>query len=83
MVFLEARVQPLVSHNPSSLRAELANAAAQGDRLRALKLQMLIATAEGRYDFPTRNLNDTFPDLQIERFADWFVKRWESHQADQ
>lgn len=80
--FLEARFQPLVAHNPSSLRAELAHAVVQGDRLRALKLQMLIATAEGRYDFPTRNLNDTFPALQVERFADWFVKRWEAHQAE-
>jgi len=78
----KARFQPLVAHNPSSLRAELAHAVVQGDRLRALKLQMLIATAEGRYDFPTRNLNDTFPALQVERFADWFVKRWEAHQAE-
>jgi hypothetical protein len=73
----------LITHNPGSLRAEFTNAAVQGDRLRGYKLQMLIATAEGRYDFPTRNLNDAFPALQVERFADWFVKRWESHQADQ
>lgn len=73
----------MTAHNPSSLRAELANAAVQGDRLRGMKLQMLIATAEGRYDFPTRNLNDAFPGLQVERFADWFVKKWNAHQADQ
>ena len=78
----EARFQPLTSHSPSSLRAELASAAVQGDRLRVVKLQMLIATAEGRYDFPTRNLNDAFPALQVERFADWFVKKWEPQQAD-
>jgi hypothetical protein len=73
----------LVAHTPSSLRAEMANAVVQGDRLRCIKLQMLIATAEGRYDFPSRNLNEEFPAVQAERFADWFVKSWESHPVDQ
>ena len=41
----------LVQHNVNSLRTELAAAAVQGDRARGIKLQMLIATAEGRYDF--------------------------------
>lgn len=79
----EAKFQPLIAHSPSSLRAEFASAAVRGDRLRGIKLQMLIATVEGRYDFPTHNLNDAFPALRVERFADWFVKRWESHPVDE
>ena len=42
---------------------------------------MLIATAEGRYDFTQRNLNAAFPSLQVERFASWFVKKWDLEQA--
>lgn len=38
---------------------------------------MLIATAEGRYDFEQQNLNAAFPRLQVERFATWFVKKWD------
>ena len=74
------RFQPFVVHNIDSLRTELAAAAAQGDRARGIKLQMLIATAEGRYDFTQRNLNAAFPGLQVERFASWFVKKWDLEQ---
>lgn len=73
----EQRFQPLTNHNPSTLRAELATAAARGDRARGMKLQMLIATAEGRYDFAQHNLNSAFPRLQVERFASWFVQKWD------
>jgi hypothetical protein len=75
------RFQPLIVHNVNSLRSELAAAAAQGDRARGIKLQMLIATAEGRYDFTQRNLNAAFPGLQVERFAGWFVKKWDLEQG--
>ena len=76
------RFQPFVVHNIDSLRTELAAAAAQGDRARGIKLQMLIATAEGRYDFTQRNLNSAFPGLQVERFASWFVKKWDLEQDE-
>lgn len=76
------KFQPFVVHNIDSLRTELAAAAAQGDRARGIKLQMLIATAEGRYDFTQRNLNAAFPGLQVERFASWFVKKWDLEQDD-
>lgn len=59
----------------------MAAAAANGDRARGMKLQMLIATVEGRYDFTQRNLNTAFPGLQVERFTSWFVKKWEVEQA--
>lgn len=75
------RFQPFVVHNVDSLRTGLAAAAAQGDRARGIKLQMLIATAEGRYDF-TQNLNAAFPGLQVERFASWFVKKWDLEQDE-
>jgi hypothetical protein len=74
------RFQPFIVHNINSLRTELAAAAVQGDRARGIKLQMLIATAEGRYDYTQRNLNAAFPGLQVERFASWFVKKWDLEQ---
>ena len=77
------RFQPFIVHNINSLRSELAAAAAQGDRARGIKLQMLIATAEGRYDFTQRNLNAAFPGLQVERFAGWFVKKWDLEQGEE
>lgn len=77
------RFQPFMVHNINSLRSELATAAAQGDRARGIKLQMLIATAEGRYDFTQRNLNAAFPGLQVERFAGWFVKKWDLEQGEE
>lgn len=70
-------------HNINTLRTELTAAAVRGDRARGLKLQMLIATVEGRYDFAQCNLNTTFPGLQVERFASWFVNKWNIQQADE
>lgn len=77
------RFQPFIVQNVNSLRSELAAAAAKGDRARGIKLQMLIATAEGRYDFTQRNLNAAFPGLQVERFAGWFVKKWDLEQGEE
>lgn len=68
-------------HNINTLRAELAAAAARRDRARGMKLQMLISTAEGRYDFAQSNLNAMFPGLQVQRFAGWFVNKWNIQQA--
>nr|OQO29496.1 hypothetical protein B0A51_03024 [Rachicladosporium sp. CCFEE 5018] len=68
---------PSVMHNPATLRAELAVAAAQGDRPRGIRLQTLIATAEGRYDFTQPNMNAAFPDITPKRFAQWFVEKWD------
>jgi hypothetical protein len=44
---------------------------------------MLLATAEGRYDFTQRNLNAAFPGLTVEKFAGWFVKKWDLEQGDE
>ena len=80
---IEERFQPFIVHNVNSIRTALAAAAVQGDRARGIKLQMLLATAEGRYDFTQRNLNAAFPGLQVERFAAWFVKKWDLEQDDE
>ncbi|KAM0706280.1 hypothetical protein Q7P35_005605 [Cladosporium inversicolor] len=77
------RFQPFIVHNVNSIRTALAAAAVQGDRARGIKLQMLLATAEGRYDFTQRNLNAAFPGLQVDRFAGWFVKKWDLEQDDE
>jgi hypothetical protein len=79
---LEERFQPFIVHNINTLRAEFAAAAARQDRARCMKVQMMIATVEGRYDFTQRNLNTAFPGIQVERFANWFVKKWDIEQED-
>jgi hypothetical protein len=78
----EEGFQPFIVHNIHTLRAEFAAAAARQDRARCMKVQMMIATVEGRYDFTQRNLNTAFPGLQVERFANWFVKKWDIEQED-
>jgi hypothetical protein len=78
----EERFQPFIVHNINTLRAEFSAAAARQDRARCLKVQMMIATVEGRYDFTQRNLNTAFPGIQVERFANWFVKKWDIEQED-
>jgi len=65
------------THTLATLRSELLVAAASNDRPRGMKLQALIATAEGRYDFTQPNLNAAFPDLVPERFAQWFQRKWQ------
>ena len=83
LTLTEERFQPFIVHNVNSIRTALAAAAVQGDRARGIKLQMLLATAEGCYDFTQRNLNAAFPGLQVERFAGWFVKKWDLEQDDE
>lgn len=46
-----------------------------------MRLQALIATAEGRYDFSQRNLNQAFPGVQTERFEAFFIRKWDLQQA--
>jgi len=48
-----------------------------GDIQRTNRLHMLIATAEGRFDFQTpAYLNAAFPDVQPISFQDWLVRNW-------
>ncbi|KAK3052402.1 hypothetical protein LTR09_006612 [Extremus antarcticus] len=71
---------PIVWHNPASLRSELQLAAAQQDTARGTRVQVLIATANGRYDFSQPNLNRAFPDTKPITFQDWFVAKWSGQQ---
>ena len=67
---------PIVWHNPASLRSELQLAAAQQDTAHGTRIQTLIATANGRYDFAQPNLNRAFPEVRPISFEDWFVVKW-------
>ncbi|KAK5170442.1 uncharacterized protein LTR77_005030 [Saxophila tyrrhenica] len=71
---------PITWHNPASLRSELQLAAAQQDTARGTRIQTLIATANGRYDFSQPNLNRAFPDIRPISFNDWFVAKWSGQQ---
>lgn len=68
---------PIQWHNSDSLRSELQVAALQEDSARQIRLQALIATAEGRYDFSQPNLNQRFPNVRTISFQDWFVAKWQ------
>nr|POE49267.1 hypothetical protein CFP56_32417 [Quercus suber] len=68
--------QPLRQHTPASLQTALDLAIGQGDPGRQLRIQMLLATAEGHYDFTNPNLNQLFPAIRPIPFADWFSAKW-------
>ncbi|EME48725.1 hypothetical protein DOTSEDRAFT_19238 [Dothistroma septosporum NZE10] len=65
-------------HDPTTLRAELQVATAQNNRARQLRIQALIDTAEGCYDFTQPNLNQYFNNMRPMDFATWFVRKWNS-----
>jgi hypothetical protein len=71
---------PIVWHNPGSLRSELQLAVAQQDAARTVRVNTLISTANGRYDFSQTNLNRAFPDVRPISFNDWFVAKWSGQQ---
>lgn len=65
--------------NPEGLRYQLTLAQMEGDVPQQRRLQTLIATAEGRYDFATpAYLNSQFPDIRPITFQDWFLRNWAS-----
>ncbi|KAF2140639.1 uncharacterized protein K452DRAFT_351861 [Aplosporella prunicola CBS 121167] len=41
-----------------------------------LRLQNLIATAEGQHDFSDPNLNQYFPQIRMIKFQDWLAANW-------
>ncbi|KAF2817368.1 NAD(P)-binding protein [Mytilinidion resinicola] len=64
-------------HNLGTLNYELTLAQLAGDHARQRRLQTLIATVEGRYDFAVPGaLNTQFPDIQPEPFRNWFARNW-------
>jgi len=58
------------------LHSELQLAALQQDHARQIRVHALLATAEGRYDFADRNLNDRFPHVRTVSFEHWFRAKW-------
>ncbi|KAK5116966.1 hypothetical protein LTR62_006687 [Meristemomyces frigidus] len=68
---------PLSWHNPTSLRQALEVAIARGDRASQVRLQWLLATAEGQYDFAEpAYMNQIFPDVRTISFRSWFAAKW-------
>jgi len=64
-------------HNIGTLNYQLALTQMAPDHTRQRRLQTLIATAEGRYDFALPGtLNTQFPDIQPESFRNWFSRTW-------
>ncbi|TKA80026.1 hypothetical protein B0A49_02304 [Cryomyces minteri] len=68
---------PIQWHNPASLRSALILAVSQHDVPEQWRLQNLIATSAGRFDFVQPNLNAQFPAIQPLRFDDWLSRNWE------
>ncbi|KAL2353613.1 hypothetical protein BJ546DRAFT_1062401 [Cryomyces antarcticus] len=68
---------PIQWHNPASLTSALILAVSQHDVPEQWRLQNLIATSEGRFDFVQPNLNAQFPAIRPLRFHDWLSRKWE------
>ncbi|KAF2014777.1 NAD(P)-binding protein [Aaosphaeria arxii CBS 175.79] len=65
--------------NTAGLQYQLTMAQLQSDIPRQRRLPPVIATAEGRFDFATPALLNTyFPDIQTVGFRDWFSREWGS-----
>ncbi|KAB2102301.1 hypothetical protein CUC08_Gglean003120 [Alternaria sp. MG1] len=64
---------------PANLEYQMTMAQLGGDTAGQRRLAPLLATAEGRYDFVVpAYLNAVYPDIQVTRFQDWFLRNWAS-----
>ncbi|KAI4934571.1 hypothetical protein J4E85_002429 [Alternaria conjuncta] len=64
---------------PANLEYQMTMAQLGGDTAGQRRLAPLLATAEGRYDFAVpAYLNSVYPDVQVTRFQDWFLRNWAS-----
>jgi hypothetical protein len=61
-----------------SLYNDLTLAQMNGDAKKQTRTQLLIAVAEGQYDFTHFSLNRKFPEVGPLHFRDWFVHHWQS-----
>ncbi|KAJ4518905.1 hypothetical protein HRR78_001116 [Exophiala dermatitidis] len=75
---IQGRPFEISGHTISSLHDALTYARAVGDRGREIRIQQLIATAEGRYDFADMNLHPPLVPVWPERFRDWLARVWSS-----
>ncbi|EXJ83208.1 hypothetical protein A1O1_06827 [Capronia coronata CBS 617.96] len=72
---ISGRQFEISGHTRSSLQDALTYARAVGDRGREIRVHHLMATAEGRYDFVSTNL-DQLVTIRPEKFRDWLVRVW-------
>lgn len=64
-------------HTRQSVADALKYARAVRDKGREARLHHVVATSEGRFDFPETNLNDLLT-FRPEKFRDWLTRVWES-----
>jgi hypothetical protein len=65
--------------NDTDLEYQMTMAQLGGDTAGQRRLAPLLATAEERYDFVVpAYLNSVYPDIQVTRFQDWFLRNWAS-----
>lgn len=70
-------IQSLINY--IDLEYQMTMAQLGGDTAGQRRLAPLLATAEGRYDFAVpAYLNSVYPDVQVTRFQDWFLRNWAS-----
>lgn len=60
-------------HTPQTLRQIINSSANPTDQLRN---HTLLAVAEGRFDFPRKNMNRLFPEVQPISFDTWLAQQW-------
>ncbi|KAL2405798.1 hypothetical protein ABEF95_003407 [Exophiala dermatitidis] len=75
---IQGRPFEISGHTISSLHDALTYARAVGDRGRETRIQQLIATAVGCYDFADVNLHPPLVPVWPERFRDWLARVWSS-----
>lgn len=63
------------NYTKESLQDVLIYARATGDTSRERRIQNLIVTAEGRYDFGNINLNSVV-NVTPQRFREWLTQAW-------
>ncbi|KKY27677.1 putative isoflavone reductase family protein [Phaeomoniella chlamydospora] len=72
---LQGREFERLNYTRDSLQHALSHARTLNDSNRVKRVQQLIATAEGRYDFALTNLNDLVPVFP-QSFRDWMFQAW-------
>lgn len=64
------------------LHDQLSAAEAANDLPGVLRIDLLLATQRGEFDFETANLNAMFPDIETVKLKDWLEAVWKDEELD-
>ena len=78
LTYAPARGFEKAQHSTQSMQSALQLARASGEMQKQLRTIMLIATANGRFDFATPNLN-SMVQVTPKGFQAWLQRAWRDH----